>query len=202
MTKSRMEAFSDGVIAIIITIMVLELKVPHEASWHALLPLLPVFVSYILSFLMLAIYWGNHHHLLHTVNHVNSKILWSNIHLLFWLSLIPFVTAWMGENSFNEVTVALYAVILNLCGVAYFILLHNIKKSHPDNAALMIPLKKQTGRGTISCIAYSISIPLAFVHTAISGAIFLFVAVLWLVPDSNIEKTMKPHEGEVDPVER
>jgi uncharacterized membrane protein len=196
MTKGRLEAFSDGVIAIIITIMVLELKVPHNASWLALLQLLPGFVSYVLSFLMLAIFWGNHHHLLHAAKEVNSKILWANIHLLFWLSLIPFGSGWMGENDFKDTTVAMYAIILNCSGIAYFILLWQIKKSHPDHAALQKPLKKQTGRGWLSCISYTAAIPLAYVHAAISGAIFLFVAVLWLVPDRNIEKTLAKDSGE------
>src|SRR5689334_16109865 len=126
MTKTRLEAVSDGVIAIIITIMLLELKTPHGTQWADIKPLIPVFLSYLLSFIMIGIYWGNHHHLLHTVAHVNSRMIWANLHLLFWLSLIPFATNWMGENNFNARTVAAYAVLLNLCGLAYFILLRVI----------------------------------------------------------------------------
>src|SRR4051812_32446142 len=133
MTKTRLEAFSDGVIAIIITIMVLELKIPHGTDWEAIRPMFPVFVSYILSFIIIGIYWGNHHHLLHTVGHVNSRMMWANLHLLFWLSLIPFSTAWMGENNFNSTTVMIYAALMALCGVAYYILLRTIAGAHPDN---------------------------------------------------------------------
>src|SRR3954471_16385880 len=136
MTKTRLEAFSDGVIAIIITIMVLELKIPHGTGWDSIRPVIPVFISYVLSFIMIGIYWGNHHHLLHTVGHVNSKMLWANLHLLFWLSLIPFATAWMGENNFTPRTVAAYAAFADLCGLAYFILLLVIESAYPDNAAL------------------------------------------------------------------
>jgi uncharacterized membrane protein len=191
MTKSRLEAFSDGVIAIIITIMVLELKTPHGTDWAAIRSLAPVFVSYVLSFLMLGIYWGNHHHLLHTVKEVDSGMIWANLHLLFWLSLVPFGTAWMGENNFSSFTVAVYAALLAFCGIAYYILLFNIRKCHPHNEALEIPLRKQSRRGTVSMIAYIAAIPLAFVHPAISGAIFLGVATLWLIPDRNIERTIR-----------
>src|SRR5215210_4094685 len=156
MTKTRLEAFSDGVIAIIITIMVLELKIPHRTDWAALRPLIPVFISYMLSFIIIGIYWGNHHHLLHTVGHVNSKMIWANLHLLFWLSLIPFATGWMGENNFDKVTVAAYAVLLDLCGFAYFILLLIIKASHPNNETLLIPMKKQSKKGVLSVVAYTL----------------------------------------------
>ncbi|MCW3073438.1 MAG: hypothetical protein JWP69_507 [Flaviaesturariibacter sp.] len=191
MTKTRLEAFSDGVIAIIITIMVLELKTPHSAHWVDVKPLIPVFVSYVLSFIMLGIYWGNHHHLLHTVHTVSSGMIWANHHLLFWLSLVPFGTAWMGENNFSSTTVAVYAGILALCGIAYYILLYNIRKCHPHSKELLVPLQKQSKRGTVSMISYLAAIPLAFVHPAISGAIFIFVATLWLVPDKNIEQSVK-----------
>jgi uncharacterized membrane protein len=194
MTKTRLEAFSDGVIAILITIMVLELKIPHGTSWEAIKPLLPVLVSYILSFIMLGIYWGNHHHLLHTITHINSRIIWANHHLLFWLSLIPFATAWMGENNFSPVTVAIYALLVDLCGVAYFILLWLVEKTHSPTTRLHEPLKKQERKGKISMLAYTLAIPAAFISPYISCALFLFVATLWWIPDSNIEKTIGKEE--------
>jgi uncharacterized membrane protein len=188
MTKTRLEAFSDGVIAIIITIMVLELKIPHGTHLKDLEPLLPVFVSYLLSFILIGIYWGNHHHLLHTVDHVDSSIIWANLHLLFWLSLIPFGTAWMGENDFNSTTVALYAALADLCGIAYYILLFRIRAGHPDNPGVQLALKKQTGKGIVSTIAYTLAIPAAFIHPLISGIIFFLVSLLWWIPDKNIER--------------
>ncbi|MFL5786940.1 MAG: TMEM175 family protein [Flavisolibacter sp.] len=190
MTKSRLEAFSDGVLAIIITIMVLELRIPHGVAWPDISPLIPIFFSYILSFIVVGIYWGNHHHLIHTVDSVNSKIIWANLHLLFWLSLIPFTTGWMGQNNFNKVTVAVYAALLTLCGIAYYILLKTIQGSHPHNTALLIPLKKQSRKGTISVIAYIAAIPLAFIHPIISAILFIFVLVIWWIPDRNIEKSL------------
>lgn len=191
MTKNRLEAFSDGVIAIIITIMVLELKTPHGTSLKDLEPLWPVFLSYVLSFIMIGIYWGNHHHLLHTVSHVNSRMIWANLHLLFWLSLVPFVTAWMGENHFKAVTVAVYAGILNLCGFAYTILLMIIEKTHPNNEAFLTPLKKQGRKGFLSLVAYTLAMFTAFIHPLISGALFIFVAILWWIPDRNIEDSIR-----------
>jgi uncharacterized membrane protein len=191
MTKTRLEAFSDGVIAIIITIMVLELKPPHDPTWSALKPLLPDLISYILSFIIVGIYWGNHHHLLHTVGHVNSRMIWANLHLLFWLSLVPVTTAWMGENNFSTVTVAAYAAVLDLCGVAYYVLLRVIERAHPANEDLRIPLQKQSRKGMLSAIAYTLAIPAAFIHPALSGFLFLLVAVFWWWPDRNIEKTLK-----------
>ena len=190
MTKSRMEMFSDGVIAIIITIMVLELKVPHDTSWHALQELWPVFLSYVVSFLMLGIYWGNHHHLLHTIKEVKGAILWANLHLLFWLSLVPFATAWMGENHFERNTVIVYAVLADLCGIAYYILLLNIKKCNPGNTALLEVLRKQSRKGILSNICYTLAIPAAFLHTGISGALIILVAIMWLIPDRNIERAV------------
>ena len=139
MTKTRLEAFSDGVIAIIITIMVLELKVPHSTNWDDIKSLIPLLISYVISFIMIGIYWGNHHHLLHVVTHVNSKMIWANLHLLFWLSLVPFATAWMGETSFDKITVAVYAILLDCCGIAYFILLNMIIKNYSLSPALLIP---------------------------------------------------------------
>ncbi len=190
MTKSRLEAFSDGVIAIIITIMVLELKVPHGTSWGDLEKLWPVFVSYVASFVSLGIYWGNHHHLIHTIKEVRGGILWANLHLLFWLSLIPFATAWMGENNFARNTMIVYALLANICGVAYYILLMTIKKCNPGNAALQDVLQKQSRKGIISNFLYLLAVAAAFIHPAVSGLFIILVAVMWLIPDRNIEKTI------------
>lgn len=194
MTKTRLEAFSDAVIAIIMTIMVLELKVPHDASWHALQELWPVFFSYVVSFTMLGIYWGNHHHLVHTIKDVRGGILWANMHLLFWLSLTPFATAWMGENHFERNTVILYALLADLSGIAYYILLLVMKKGNPGNTALLDLLHKQSKKGMISCILYTLAVPAAFIDTKISGALILLVAIMWLIPDRNIERAVKNNE--------
>jgi uncharacterized membrane protein len=191
MTKSRLEAFSDGVIAIIITIMVLELKIPHSASWDELGKIWPMAVSYVLSFVSLGIYWGNHHHLIHTISEVRGGILWANLHLLFWLSLIPFATAWMGENNFARNTVIVYTVLASLSGLSYFILLQVIKKCNPGNKALQEVLQKQSKKGLISNIFYLLAIAAAFVHPAISGFFIILVAVMWLMPDRNIERAIK-----------
>ena len=191
MTKTRLEAFSDAVIAIIMTIMVLELKVPHDSSWQALESLWPVFVSYTFSFIMLGIYWGNHHHLIHTIKEVSSGIMWANLHLLFWLSLIPFATAWMGENHFENKTVAVYALLANFCGVAYYILLTVIKNCNPGNTALLDVLKKQSRKGILSVIIYTLAIFVSFINAAIAGALIVLVAIMWLIPDKNIEKALK-----------
>lgn len=191
MTKTRLEAFSDAVIAIIITIMVLELKVPHETTWNALSKLWPVFLSYAVSFLMLGIYWGNHHHLIHTIKEVRGGILWANLHLLFWLSLIPFATAWMGENDFEKNTVAAYALIADLCGGAYFILLMVMKNFNKDNVALLDLLKKQSKKGTTSCIIYTIAIPISLYNSLAGGILIILVAIMWLIPDRNIERSLK-----------
>lgn len=191
MTKTRLEAFSDGVLAIIITIMVLELKTPHGTGWHAIKPLFPVLLSYVLSFIIIGIYWGNHHHLLHTVGHINSKIIWANLHLLFWLSLVPFATGWMGENQFDAISVAVYAGLQALCGVAYYILLRVIVSSHPHNTHLLVPLQQQSKKGVASLVIYSLAIPAAFIHTAISAGLFFLVSAIWLIPDRNIEKALK-----------
>jgi uncharacterized membrane protein len=190
MTKTRLEAFSDAVIAIAITIMVLELKpIPH-ATWHDLGTLGPVFFSYVVSFVMLGIYWGNHHHLIHTIKDVRGGIIWANLHLLFWLSLIPFATAWMGENEFDRKTVAFYALIADLCGLAYYILLVIIKKSHPNDEKLLALMRKQSKKGMISCLLYTVAIGAAFIHEAIGGALIIMVAIMWLIPDRNIERTL------------
>jgi len=187
MGKTRLEAFSDGVIAIIITIMVLELKVPEGANWEALQPLLPKSMSYILSFIFIAIYWNNHHHLLHLVKHVNAGIMWSNFNLLFWLSLIPFATAWMGENHFEPLPVALYAVVLNLCGLAYTILQKTIEAFHRADVRLREIMDRQKRKGILSLVIYTTAIPLAYVNTLISGILFATVATMWIIPDKKIE---------------
>ena len=191
MNKNRLEAFSDGVIAIIITIMVLEFKVPHGDSVADLLPLWPVFLSYVLSFVYVGIYWNNHHHLLHAVSQVNGAILWANLHLLFWLSLLPFSTAWMGENHFGEWPVAVYAFDLAMCALAYTVLQAQILRLQgPDS-----PLRRALGRdwkGKLSLVAYLVSIPLALLgYALIAGALLAAVAGLWLIPDSRIEKHLK-----------
>lgn len=191
MTKTRLEAFSDAVIAIIMTIMVLELKAPHDTKWSSLIALWPVWISYILSFIILGIYWGNHHHLVHTIKEVRGGMLWANLHLLFWLSMMPFATAWMGETHFDKITVAAYALLADLCGIAYFIFLIVLKKCNPGNKALLDILNKQSKKGTISCILYTLAIPAAFLHPAISGAIIVVVAIMWLMPDRNIERAVK-----------
>ena len=191
MTKSRLEAFSDGVIAIIITIMVLELEVPHGTDWHAIKEVLAGLLSYALSFTLVAIYWGNHHHLIHTVSHVNTRIIWANIHLLFWLSLIPFATRWANESNFNTAAVAIYAGLQAICGVAYYLLLKAILNSPSHREQVHESLEKQTKKGITSLLIYLAAIPLAFVHPLISAAMFFVVAIIWLIPDRNIEKALK-----------
>ena len=190
MRKNRLEAFSDGVIAIIITIMVLELRVPEGASWQVLKPLFPKFLSYTLSFIFIGIYWNNHHHLMHVVKHISAGIMWANLNLLFWLSLIPFATGWMGENHFESSTVALYAVLMVLCGVSYNILQIVIEKCHKEEQRLAGIMQRQRGKGIGSLFLYSAAVPLAYVNTIISGALFVLVAVLWLIPDKRIEQLM------------
>ena len=190
MGKTRLEAFSDGVLAIIITIMVLELKVPHSAEWKDLVELYPVFFSYIISFIYVGIYWGNHHHLLHTIKHVSSGIIWANLNLLFWLSLIPFATSWMGENNFSQNPVIVYAVLLLLCGISYTILQFTIMKNHHFDDKMLAALRKVSQKGIVSVIAYSTSIAVAFFNPSISFFFFIVVAILWLIPDKNIEKAL------------
>ena len=190
MSKGRMEAFSDGVLAIIITIMVLEMKVPHEANLAALRPLIPVFLSYVLSFIYLGIYWNNHHHLLQAVRQVNGRILWANLHLLFWLSLFPFVTGWMGENHFATVPVAIYGAVLMMAGIAYSILARALISHHGKDSTLAMALGRDF-KGKISVLFYAVAIPLAFVHSWFACAIYILVAVMWLIPDRRIEKTLE-----------
>jgi uncharacterized membrane protein len=189
MNKTRLEAFSDGVIAIIITIMVLELKVPHGTNFADLAPLLPVFLSYVLSFVNVGIYWNNHHHMLHTVRHVNGGILWANLHLLFWLSLVPFTTGWMGENHFASLPVALYGVNLMLCAVAYVVLQSSIVATHGRDSTLAHALGGDR-KGKISLASYVLAIPLAFFLPLAAGGLMVLVALMWLIPDRRIEKVI------------
>jgi uncharacterized membrane protein len=193
MTTTRMEAFSDGVIAILITIMVLELRPPHESSLMALRPLWPVFSSYVLSFVYLGIYWNNHHHLLHVSQHVNGRILWANLHLLFWLSLIPFTTAWMGETHFAGWSVALYGVVLMLAAIAYFILVRALLSLHGSESVLASALGSDF-KGKISIVIYLVGIALAFINNWLAWTVFVLVAVMWLVPDKRIEKRVQHAE--------
>ena len=190
MNKGRMEAFSDGVLAIIITIMILEIKVPHGKDFKDLIPLIPIFLSYILSFLYIGIYWNNHHHMMQTVKKVNGNILWANLHLLFWLSLIPFVTGWIGENSFAQKPMALYGFILLMAAIAYYILQLQIIRSHGIDSVLAKAIGKDV-KGKISPILYVAGIAFSWINTWISGALFVFVALMWLIPDKRIEKIMK-----------
>jgi uncharacterized membrane protein len=185
-SKSRLEAFSDGVIAILITILVLELKVPQGADFEALRPLLPVFLTYVLSFVFLGIYWNNHHHLLHGTERVNGKILWANLHLLFWLSLIPFVTGWMGQNHFAPLPTAAYGIVLLLAGIAYLILQNTIIAHQGPDSKLALAVGKDV-KGPISALLYALAIPLAFVNQWISDALYVTVALIWFVPDKRIE---------------
>jgi uncharacterized membrane protein len=187
MTTTRLEAFSDGVIAILITIMVLELRPPHDASLAGLRPLWPVFSSYVLSFVYLGIYWSNHHHLLHAAEHVNGRVLWANLHLLFWLSLIPFGTAWMGENHFAGWTVALYGFVLLLAAIAYFILVRALLSLHGSDSVLAAALGNDF-KGKISIVFYVLGIGLSFVNGWLASAVYVLVAVMWLVPDKRIER--------------
>lgn len=187
MTKARLEAFSDGVIAIIITIMVLELKVPHESNIAVLRDLLPIFGSYVLSFIFVGIYWSNHHHLLMAVRKVNGGVLWANLHLLFWLSLIPFVTAWMGENNFASGPVALYGVVLLACSIAYGGLVRTLLRIGHDNETLSQAIGTDF-KGKISTGIYLIAVALSFVQSGISLALYVLVALMWLIPDRRIEK--------------
>jgi TMEM175 potassium channel family protein len=189
MRTTRLEAFSDGVLAIIITIMVLELRVPHGAQLADLRPLWPVFLSYVLSFIYLGIYWNNHHHMLHVCARVTGGILWANLHLLFWLSLVPFVTAWMGENHFAPLPTATYGVVLWLAALAYLILQRTIIRSQGANSVLARAVGRDA-KGIASHFFYLIAIPAAFLHPGISGALYVAVALMWLLPDQRIERVV------------
>ena len=190
MSKVRLEAFSDGVVAILITILVLELRIPHGAGWSALRPLLPVFLTYVLSFIYLAIYWNNHHHMLQATERINGKILWANTHLLFWLSLVPFVTGWMGENHFAPIPTAAYGMVLLAAAIAYTILLNCILAEQRPDSPLAIAVGKDR-KGKISVLLYAVAIPLAFVNQWIADLLYVTVALIWLVPDRRIEERVK-----------
>ena len=187
MTKARLEAFSDGVVAILITIMVLELHIPHEATWAALEPLVPICLTYVLSYIYLGIYWNNHHHMLHASDRINGTVLWANLHLLFWLSLVPFVTGWMGQNHVQPIPTAAYGVVMMCAGIAYYILAHAlIAENGPDSR-----LARAIGRdwkGKLSVVMYALAIVLSFVNSWVAVAIYVGVAATWLVPDRRIEK--------------
>lgn len=189
MQKNRIESFSDGVLAIIITIMVLGLKVPHEVSLHALIEMVPLFLSYVLSFIYIAIYWNNHHHLLHTIQKINGSILWANNNLLFWLSLVPFATAWSGENHFKALPVALYGMVLLMAAVAYYILTMTIIAAHGKDSVLAQAIGKDY-KGKISVVLYVVAVPLALLNSFVALGIYAAVAVMWLIPDSRIERAM------------
>jgi len=189
MSKGRLEAFSDGVIAILITILVLELKVPHGTDLEALRPVLPVFLTYVLSFVFLGIYWNNHHHMLQAAGPINGKILWANLHLLFWLSLIPFVTGWMGENHFAPLPTAVYGVVLLLAAVAYTILQNLIVAQQGANSRLAAAVGSDF-KAKLSLLMYIVAIPSAFVHQWIADGLYVFVALMWLVPDRRIESKL------------
>jgi len=189
MTKGRLEAFSDGVIAIIITIMVLELRAPHDPNPAALLPLIPVFLSYLLSFVFLGIYWSNHHHLLQAVQHVNGSVLWANLHLLFWLSLVPFVTGWMGQNHFARWTIAIYGMVLLLSAIAYSILVQTLLSLHGRESVLGNALGSDF-KGKVSMVIYLVAIPLALVQWWLACALYVLVEIIWLVPDRRIERKL------------
>lgn len=189
MTKGRMEAFSDGVIAIIITIMVLELRVPQRADIDALLPVMPVLLSYALSFVFLGIYWSNHHHLLQAIQHVDGRVLWANLNLLFWLSLTPFVTGWMGENHFATWPVALYGIVLLMSAISFTILARVLISIHGKDSVLAKALGRDL-KGNMSMTIYAIAIPLAFLSPWFAGMLYVVVAIMWLIPDRRIEKTL------------
>lgn len=190
MTKTRLEAFSDGVLAIIITIMVLELKVPHGAGLDDLLPLWPVFLSYLLSFIYVGIYWNNHHHMLHATSRVTGGILWANLHLLFWLSLLPFTTGWVGENHFAPLPAALYGLVLLLAAIAYWILQQTIIRSQGPDSLLARAVGRDL-KGKLSPLIYLVAMLSTLVHEAIAYGLYALAAVIWLVPDRRIERTLE-----------
>jgi uncharacterized membrane protein len=190
-SKGRLEAFSDGVIAILITIMVLEFKIPRGTTWEVLRPLVPELTTYMLSFIFLGIYWTNHHHLLHATEHISGGVLWANLHLLFWLSLVPFATGWMGENHFAPLPTAVYGGVLFLASIAYFILERVIIAHQGPSSKLAAAVGKE-GKGKLSTALYALAIPLAFVNQWLSDGIYVFVALMWLIPDRRIESKLKP----------
>lgn len=190
MNKNRLEAFSDGVLAIVITIMVLEIKVPHGDHWDDLHTLIPVFLSYVLSFIYIGIYWNNHHHMMHTASKISGKVLWANLHLLFWLSLIPFSTGWMGENNFGAAPMAVYGVVLLLSAVAYKILQTTLVNCQGPDSLLAKAVGKDK-KGWVSPLLYLIAIVSTWIHPMIAGGIYVLVAMMWLIPDLRIEKVLE-----------
>jgi uncharacterized membrane protein len=190
MNKSRLEAFSDGVLAVIITIMVLEMKSPRGTSLAALKPAIPIFLSYLLSFVYIGIYWNNHHHLLHATQHVDGATLWANLHLLFWLSLVPFTTDWIGENHLDSWPVAVYGFVLLMAGIAYFILTKTLIHLHGQGSTLAVSIGRDR-KGKLSIVIYAAAIPLAFLQPWIAAAFYIIVAIMWLVPDRRIEKKIQ-----------
>ena len=190
MSKTRLEAFSDGVIAIIITIMVIELRAPHGSDWSALRPLLPVLLSYVLSFVYIGIYWNNHHHLLHATRQISGGVMWANMHLLFWLSLFPFVTAWMGENAFARNPAALYGVVTLMAAVAFTILVRVLLRHHDADSALARAIGSDA-KGNVSLALYVLGILSSWIHPSISLVFYVVVAVIWLVPDRRIERALQ-----------
>jgi len=192
MSKGRLEAFSDGMVGIFITIMVLELKVPHGADWAALRPLVPPFLTYVLSFIFLGIYWNNHHHMLHAAERVNGKVLWANLHLLFWLSLVPITTGWMGDNHLAPLPTAVYGIDLLCAAIAYTILARTLMAAQGEGSRLAAAVGKDK-KGRFSLVCYALAIPLAFVLPWLSVAIYVLVALIWLAPDPRIERTLTPH---------
>ena len=189
MTKARLEAFSDGVIAILITIMVLELHIPHETTWAALGPVVPIFLTYVLSFVFLGIYWNNHHHMLHAADRISGRVMWANLHLLFWLSLIPFVTGWMGQNHVAPNPSAAYGVVMLCAAIAYYILAHSLVAAQGPDSRLARAFGRDR-KGKISVVLWAIGIGLAFVNPWMAVAIYVGVALMWLVPDKRIEKQL------------
>jgi uncharacterized membrane protein len=190
MTKNRLESFSDGVLAVIITIMVLEMKVPHGGELLALVPLLPVFASYVLSFVFIGVYWSNHHHLLHAADHVTARIMWANLHLLFWLSLVPFATGWMGENDFAAVPVAVYGFVQLMAGFAFFLLAQSLVRTHGRESALAIAIGRDF-KGKASLAVYVVAVPLSLFNPALAFALYVLVAIIWFVPDRRIERALR-----------
>jgi uncharacterized membrane protein len=194
MTKGRMEAFSDGVIAIIITVMVLELKVPHEGTLEALRPVVPALLTYAFSFLNVGIYWNNHHHMLHATNRISGAVLWANLHLLFWLSLIPFTTGWMGENHFQAVPTAVYGLVLLMSSIAYYILARTLLAAEGPGSKLAAAIGSDS-KGRVSTLLYLLALPLAFVRPALAIALYVLVSLIWLVPDRRIERRLEERRG-------
>jgi uncharacterized membrane protein len=194
MTKGRMEAFSDGVIAIIITVMVLELKVPHDATLEGLRPVLPALLTYAFSFLNVGIYWNNHHHMLHATSRISGAVLWANLHLLFWLSLIPFTTGWMGENHFQPVPTAVYGLVLLMSSIAYYILARTLLAAEGPGSKLAAALGSDA-KGRVSTLLYLLAVPLAFARPALAIALYVLVSLIWLVPDRRIERRLEEPRG-------